>query len=132
MCKDIVYSVYADKNTVRKLLSALIFLIAGSPFTSSIAADDAYLKALEVEAEKSAHVSDADDTAKQDEPVFVLDKNEMLKFESVLKSTRPATYRFYKKLNEQDKTTIFSIYKEDNKLTRASKTVLDIYFNKKY
>ena len=132
MCKDFVYRVCFRKNTTIKYFTALLVIIFCALSTAALAADDAYLKALEIEAEKSAHVEDNNEKIKQDEPVFVLDKNELLKFESVLKSSRPATYRFYKKLNEQDKTIIFSLYKEDNKLTRASKTVLDLYFNKKY
>ena len=132
MCEDIVYSDCLKAKPVTKYLIISTFICCYFLSLSAFAADDDYLKALEVEAEKSAHLNEKGDNTKKNKPVSILNKNEFIKFEKVLRASRPATYRFYKKLNKQDKTVIYSIYKEDHKLTRASKTVLDIYFNKKY
>jgi hypothetical protein len=59
-----------------------------------------------------------------------LNKKEFIQFEHVLQDSRPATYRFYQKLNDKEKTLVYSIYQKDHKLSRASKTVFDLYFEK--
>ncbi|WP_455222365.1 hypothetical protein [Kaarinaea lacus] len=100
---------------------------------SAIAVDDTYLDALEAEAESSAHFNEngsAIDDQKKSEGGLKLNKKEMMRFETELKSARPATYRFYKKLDQQDKAAVFVIYKKDHKMTHASKTVFDLYFEK--
>jgi len=101
--------------------------------TSAIAVDDSYLDALEKEAESSAHFNEngsAVDDQQKPKAVSKLNKKEMMQFETELKTTRPATFRFYKKLDPQDKSAVFAAYKEDHKMTHASKTVFDLYFEK--
>ncbi|MCI0507817.1 MAG: hypothetical protein L0Z73_17140 [Gammaproteobacteria bacterium] len=97
--------------------------------------DDAYLKALEVEAERSSKLNNkvgdkSVNNAAPSKPDLPLDKNELMQFELELKTSRPATYRFYQKLDQQDQNRVLTIYKEDHKMTRASKTVFDLYFEK--
>jgi hypothetical protein len=107
-----------------------LFILLSAP---AIAADDAYLDALEKEAESSAHFNENGSAVKGQQKAKAgsnLNKKEMMKFESELKSTRPATFRFYKKLDPQDKSAVFAAYKEDHKMTHASKTVFDLYFEK--
>jgi hypothetical protein len=103
--------------------------------SSAFAVDDAYLKALEVEAERSAQLNEKPvnknvNNAAPSTPDLTLDKQELMQFELELKTSRPATYRFYQKLDHQDQTRVLTIYKEDHKMTRASKTVFDLYFEK--
>ena len=125
MYKDIIQFNWASK-TPSKFLTLILLLVLGSIFSVSVfAADDAYLKELEVEAEKSEQVSNKPKSGKAS-----ADLKEFKQFESALKTRRPAIFRFYKKLNKEDKTIIFSIYQEDQKFTRASKVVFDLYFDK--
>ena len=118
------------KNTVTSNLPALALLIfiGCISTTSALAADDDYLKALEIEAEKSAEVNT--NKSKSNNPAISIDQKKFKKFESELKSRRPATYKYYRQLNAEEKSVIFSIYQEDHKFTRASKVVFDIYFDK--
>ena len=118
------------KNTVTSNLLALTLLIFIGCIlaTSALAADDDYLKALEIEAEKSAEVNT--NKSKSNNPAISIDQKKFKKFESELKSRRPATYKYYRQLNAEEKSVIFSIYQEDHKFTRASKVVFDIYFDK--
>ena len=100
---------------------------------SAIAVDDAYLDALETEAESSAHFNENGNAVNgqtKSKAGLKLNKKELMQFETALKSARPATYRFYKKLDQQDRAAVFVIYKKDHKMTHASKTVFDLYFEK--
>ncbi|WP_455206435.1 hypothetical protein [Kaarinaea lacus] len=140
MYTEIIQCFRTNRSTaINVLLLSLLFVALFSTSaiafsTSAIAVDDAYLKALEVEAEKSADLNDNVDTKvngqTKSNPGLPLDKKELMQFELELKASRPATYRFYKKLDSQEKTLVFTIYKEDQKMTRASKTVFDLYFDK--
>lgn len=132
MYKDIFHLYRAFRSLAFSVFAISLLLIA-TPSMPAFAVDDAYLKALEVEAEKSAHVGDSTgdiNGASKSKGGKKINQKEMMQFETELKSTRPATYRFYQKLDEQDQTAVFVIYKEDHKMTRASKTVFDLYFEK--
>jgi len=120
------------KNTVTSNLLALTLLIFIGCIlaTSALAADDDYLKALEIEAEKSASVNTNQSKPNKNSFDILIDQKKFKKFESELKSRRPATYKYYRQLNAEEKSVIFSIYQEDHKFTRASKVVFDIYFDK--
>jgi hypothetical protein len=88
------------------------------------AADDAYLKALEAEAENSAHVQEKKAAAAaQTKP-----KSLQEEFEDQLKAERPNTFNFYEKLSAEDKTAVLMTYKEARKLPPAARKVLDLYF----
>jgi hypothetical protein len=91
-----------------------------------LAADDAYLKALEAEAENSAHVKEkqaASAAASQAKP-----KSLQEEFEEQLKAERPNTFNFYEKLSPEDKATVLMVFKESRKLPTAARKVLDLYF----
>jgi len=87
-----------------------------------------YLDALSAEADASAKVS----SGKQNDPDY--DKN-LKKMESLLKSKKPSTYKFYIKLSKNKKGLIFEQYSADksdpdNRLSRLKKHVMDVYFKK--
>lgn len=112
----------------------VVFIITGifafAP-AMALAVDEDYLKALEVEAEKSAQLGDKkQQKSNKKNTKSILNKKEFIQFEHVLQDSRPATYRFYQKLNDKEKTLVYSIYQKDHKLSRASKTVFDLYFEK--
>lgn len=90
---------------------------------SAPAADDTYLKALEAEAENSAHVKDKKPAAAQSQTKSLQDE-----FEGQLKAERPNTFNFYEKLSPEDKATVLMTYKESRKLPPAARKVLDLYF----
>ena len=132
MHKDLFHLYRAFRSLAISVFTISLLLIA-TPSIPAFAVDDAYLKALEVEAEKSAQVGDSTGNvngANKANSGIKINQKEMMQFETELKSTRPATYRFYQKLDEQDQTAVFVIYREDKKMTRASKTVFDLYFEK--
>ena len=94
------------------------------------AADDAYLNALEAEAERSAKVSKQPTTKKSTKQNKSSVSSEFqIRFEQILENERPATYRFYTKLPDQAKSSVVEIYKQSNKISTASKKVFDLYFN---
>ena len=101
------------------------------------AAEDAYLDALEAEAERSAKIpkkppARSSSQAKGKSSETKLNKANaefQIRFEQVLENERPATYRFYTKLPDQAKTSVVEIYKQSNKISTASKKVFDLYFN---
>lgn len=86
-----------------------------------LAADDGYLKALEAEAENSAHVQEKKPEAKKP-------KSLQEEFEEQLKAERPNTFNFYEKLTPEDKATVLATYKESHRLSPAARKVLDLYF----
>lgn len=109
-----------------------LLLISSNLSWPIFAADDTYLKELEIEAEKSAHVPNGQSTDLEIPNTInsnIPDKA-IKKFELTLKSSRPATYRFYERLDTEEQHEVYAIYNEDQKLTRASKMVFDLYFDK--
>ena len=131
MYKYFIQTSQTKKTTTGNLLILTLLLCVGFMLaTSAFAADDDYLKALEIEAEKSAEVSNNKTKSNKNNFDLLVDQKKFKKFESELKSRRPATYKYYRQLNAEEKSVIFSIYQEDHKFTRASKVVFDIYFDK--
>lgn len=108
------------------------------------AADDAYLKALEVEANNSAKLTKkakksenktgSAQTKRQPKPSTAVngekDVEKLLRneFEQTLANERPATYTFYSKLPESDKSSVLETYKESKKISTTSKKIFDLYF----
>jgi len=131
MCKDIIQTCQTKVSVTGKFLILTLLLCVGCILsTSALAADDDYLNALEVEAEKSAEVSNKKNKSNKNNSEVLVDQKKFKQFESELKSRRPATYKYYRQLNAEEKSLIFSIYQKDRKFTRASKVVFDIYFDK--
>jgi len=101
------------------------------------AADDDYLKALEAEAKNSAKLTKQSKSSvitkelgKSSTPVQTVPKNKQLRteFEQTLENERPATYTFYQKLPESDKSSVLDTYKESKKISTTSKKIFDLYF----
>lgn len=131
MYKDLIQTCQTKYTATGIFLILTLLLFMSCTLSASVrAADDNYLKELEVEAEKSAKVINKKSGSGNTNSKASLSQKEFKHFESTMKSRRPAIYRFYKKLNKEDKTIIFSIYQEDQKFTRASKVVFDLYFDK--
>jgi len=133
MYKDNLYIYHYRAHRSFAIAFLISFILMAVFATPAIAVDDAYLKALEVEAEKSAQVGNSTKSingSAQSKGGIQISQKEMMQFETELRSARPATYRFYKKLDQQDKTAVFAVYQEEHKMTRASKTVFDLYFEK--
>ncbi|HEY5603862.1 MAG TPA: hypothetical protein VIM41_12200 [Gammaproteobacteria bacterium] len=121
------------------LKTSIVALLLGALYsTAAIAVDDAYVKALEVEAKRSAQLNDNDgkksvssvNGAAQSKQILPVENQELQQFELELKTSWPATYRFYKKLDPQDQSKVLTVYKEDNKMTKVNKTVFNLYFEK--
>jgi hypothetical protein len=131
MYKNFIQTSQTKKTSTGYFLILTFLLFVESIFsTSALAADDDYLKALEIEAEKSASVNTNQSKPNKNSFDILIDQKKFKKFESELRSRRPATYKYYRQLNAEEKSVIFSIYQEDQKFTRASKVVFDIYFDK--
>jgi len=128
-------------NTIA--LQGITFLMCsvaiGSMPNNAPAADDAYLNALEAEASNSARLTkkahkkqgkkrpDASSgNAKQAKDAA--DNNMQLEFEQTLANKRPATYTFYKKLPEKEKSAVLETFKNSKKISTTSKKIFDLYF----
>lgn len=87
-----------------------------------------YLDALSEEAEASAKISAG---SQHDDDYF----RDMEKMESLLRSKKPSTYTFYKKLSPKNQARVFEYYAADksgssDRLTHLQKQILDAYFKK--
>lgn len=112
--------------------------------SNAFAEDDDYLKALEEEAINSANVGNSNSSKSKrnkniSKPKSVKSNNrkkvvksgssdQRKKFEQLLQFELPSTYKFYSKLNEDKKNTVYKAYKRSNKLSTASKKIFDLYF----
>jgi len=86
-----------------------------------------YLDALSEEAESSSKVS----TSQHDDDYY----KALKKMEEFLKTKKPSTYKFYKKLTPKKQTRVFEHYSADKsdpdaRLTHLKKQVMDAYFKK--
>lgn len=104
------------------LVFTLLSLFVCSPV---IAADDDYLSALEQEAN---NLSQTQKTAK---PADKETKSQQARFEHLLKFERPSTYHFYTQLSVGEKKKVITTFKENKKLSVASKQIFDLYFEHK-
>jgi len=104
---------------------------------SAFAADDAYLKELEAEANNSAQFKKKPVTElapkngmQENQAIAPSQKNMQIRteFEQTLANERPATYSFYEKLPESDKANVLDTYKESKKISTTSKKIFDLYF----
>ena len=134
MCKNNAYSYWFEKKRVIKILFTSCLFVFCILSTTVLAEEEDYLKALEAEAEDSAKIDNSNNSNSKDKPKVeaILNTKEFLQFEALLESNRPTTYRFYRKLKPTDRTVVYSIYKIDHKLKKASKIVLDLYFDQRH
>lgn len=129
----------------------LLFLLAAS--SSSLAADDDYLRSLEAESNNSRNTTTntskpgnnyLDALSAEAESSASISTNtqrddtynkQLKKMERLLKTNKPSTYKFYKKLSKEKKIRIFEHYAvdksdADTRLSHLKKQVMDAYFNK--
>lgn len=128
MCNKINYSFRSTENNLIRLLLSGILVVLSISSTNTIAVDEEYLKALEVEAENSAKIGN--EVKPNNKPIIdsTISREKLLKFEAILEFNKPTTFRFYKKLKSKDKQAVFSVYKKDQSLKKIRKVVLDYYF----
>jgi hypothetical protein len=93
---------------------------------TKVAANSDYLDALSAEAEASAHV--ATDTA----DAHAKDRLEM---EALLKKEKPTSFKYYKKLDADEKAKLAEAFRTDPadkeiKLGHLRKKILDLYFKR--
>lgn len=105
----------------------IMSLILTPPLTllshNAYAADDDYLKQLEVEAQKSAKPNPNKEKKSE------ADKSQMKQFEHLLQFERPATYEFYRKLTLSNREKVVSTYYKQENLSITSKKIFDLYFD---
>lgn len=106
------------------IIASLFFIFVASP---TLAASDNYLDALSTEAEASAHVPTNTGNIRP--------SKEQLALEKLLQKEKPTTFKYYKKLNRWDKTTVVEFYRTDNadtfaKFDHLRKKILDLYFKR--
>lgn len=130
MCNKINYSFRSTENNLIRFLLSGILVVLSISSTNTIAVDEEYLKALEVEAENSAKIGNGDEVKPNNKPIIdsTISREKLLKFEAILEFNKPTTFRFYKKLKSKDKQAVFSAYKKDQSLKKIRKVVLDYYF----
>lgn len=126
------------KTLLLQLIALFMCSVAiGSISPPAPAADDDYLKALEAEAKNSANLSKRVKTnslnsksGNADRPMKKTSAQNQVRteFEQTLANERPATYTFYKKLPESDKSSVLDTYKESKKISTTSKKIFDLYF----
>jgi len=113
----------ADDDYLRSLESEA----SSSAPSKKASAGDNYLDALSAEAESSAHVTTDTSNVKSAE--------EQAALENFLQKEKPTTFKYYKKLGQQDKKKIVGYYRSDNsdkstKLSHLRKIILDLYFKR--
>ena len=143
--------------SIQRLVIVLTVLVGYSGTASAL--DDAYLKELEAEANKTSNFksnahSPNNNTASsntasktsvknnakttevkqqikkpsQSQTKNVSIQDQLKSFEQLLKFERPSTYRFYKRLDLNEKKLVLKDYNESKKISTASKLIFDLYF----
>ena len=105
----------------RTMVSFLLFI----GFSSVQAAESSdYLDALSQEADSTSSIAKAAPSESS---------SDMSEMETKLKVQKPATYKFYLRLAQDDKKTVFATYNsnaasERERITHIQKKVMDLYF----
>ena len=115
-------------------LSALCGLLGTGP---ALGSDDAYLQALEAEAEASSNINTAQapsvspaagPSAQPGKPTDG-DTVRMQEFEQRLSKQLPATFKTYRMLSSEDKRLVIDTYFENNKnMPVATRMLFNLYF----
>lgn len=107
----------------------LILTIWSAPATSI---NNAYLDALDEEAELSSNLNpDINESAKPS-PVNDIQQQQMQEYQLLLKNKYPATYNAYLKLDMENKKAVVSGYFEHEKnAAKASHILFNLYFESK-
>jgi len=114
--------------------------------TQIMANDDAYLRELEAEANKTERLntkqSKTHPLTKKNVPTTPSPNNpptssstkvqaELEKFGQLLKFERPSTYRFFKRLKMSEKKQVLNDYNQHKKIRESSKLIFHLYFRHK-
>jgi len=111
------------RNTRSSVAVILFVTLALTAPATVLAEEDDYLNQLSTE---------ADNTYTQTKNSKKLDAAELKQFEQMermLANERPTTYKFYKKLANENKEKVFKVHISKNKLSITSKTIMDLYFS---
>jgi len=119
------------KHRINKLSSSLTFVcILWSNI--AIASDDAYLDAMEAEAESSSNVQQAGQNNKKTEQKKSTKDRQKLEFEARLSNELPATFKTYRMLSKENKQIVISTYFDSNRsMPKSTRILFDLYFKKK-
>ncbi len=101
------------------LLAGMAFAVLGS--NPAIAIDNSYLNQLDSEAADSATSSDSAERTKLKQQ----------KFEQILKSERPSTFKLYSRLNDEHKIEVVEDYAQKKRLSRSGGLIAELYFQEK-
>lgn len=120
-----------------KAAHILLTVIVASFTNICAASDDAYLKALEAEAqnlhsaEQQSGKSAANEPSKNTDPDKTVETQNNIRksdFETVLKKQLPNTYTIYTRLTPEQKMMVVELYfANDKNMAVASKQVFDFY-----
>lgn len=124
------------------LLAIALFLptvlVAMTMPTQAFSQEDAdYLKELDEEAKSSANLSKkktpataSTTTTGDSESVSKSELDDIANFEKLLQFERPSTYRFFTRLNHNEKLNVIKDYNTHKKLIRSSTLIFDLYFKR--
>lgn len=117
---------FFTKRTFIKLNLVLICLSWSHIATAS---DDAYLDAMEAEAQSSETTKKTSLDNKETDLKQSISNKQQLEFEARLSKELPASFRTYNKLTKENKQNIVSIYFETNKnMPISTRALFSLYF----
>jgi len=104
-------------------MATIVVLLA--LFNHSLLAND-YLQELASEAEATASVSKRSQLTDSEKKI-------LREMEALLKNEKPSTYKYYVKLNKENKERAFDMFSKDQsdsdtRLSHLQKKVMDLYF----
>lgn len=106
--------------------SGAAILLGLTVISPVLAAEADYLSDLEAEAENSSQVISKKLTPEEKELLKLQDE-----LSDQLQSKRAASYRFYSKLNEDEKLQVLKVFKQtDMDLSKTANLVMELYFKK--
>lgn len=130
-------------TTMRLSRSIATLLVALMPFASDVAADDAYLRAIEAEtdslqldrdgvinqsgAPQPAPAPQAAPAPSASSAGQASAAGGRAGFESALESGSRSLHRFYTKLSDEDKETVYQEYQSNNDIKALRPTIVRLY-----
>ena len=115
--------------TKHSLIKSNLILISLSWSYIAIGSDDAYLDAMEAEAQSSDTTLNTNQDNIETDLKKTASNKKQLEFESKLSNELPTTYKSYNKLTEENKQTVISTYYETNKsMPTATRVLFSLYF----
>ncbi|RDH84532.1 MAG: hypothetical protein DIZ80_03405 [endosymbiont of Galathealinum brachiosum] len=113
-------------------LKSIIILISIAWVNIAIASDDAYLDALEAEAESSNDIQSTKQVNKKFELEKITKNKQKIEFESRLSKELPASFKTYRMLSEDNKQVVITTYFDSNQnMPVATRALFNLYFKVK-